>query len=367
MAEAGGQEKTESATPKKREDSRNEGNVAYSREISGALLLGIFLLFFIVMGRASADQMLDMMRHGFQNLIVEDLTVGGVWRGLIGQAWMVGLALLGLFAVVLVAGFLFSAMQVGLHFNEFKFQFNRLDPIQGLQRIFSLQGLSELLKSLFKMGVIGYVTYITLSDAGKDVLALSHLPLDGILKFNSDLILTLIWRVTLSLIIMALFDYLFQRWRFEQNIMMTKQELKEEMRHTEGDPMLRSRVRQIQREISRARMMQNVPKADVVVTNPTHFAVALMYDREVMTSPRLVAKGVDYVALRIREIAEENNVPIVENPPVARELYAHVELGEEVPEQFFRTVAEILAYVYRLKGRTIAPSSGNRPPPPPPG
>jgi flagellar biosynthetic protein FlhB len=178
----------------------------------------------------------------------------------------------------------------------------------------------------------------------------------GILQFNFNLLGTLLVRVTIAMVILAVLDYLYQRWSFEQRIKMTKQEMREELKQTEGDPQLRSRVRQVQREMSRARMMENVPKADVVVTNPTHFAVALMYDREVMGSPRVVAKGADFIAERIKAVARENKVPLVENQTVARELYAQVEIGQEVPEQFFRAVAEILAFVYRLKGKTATAS-----------
>ncbi|MDH5752145.1 MAG: flagellar biosynthesis protein FlhB, partial [Deltaproteobacteria bacterium] len=345
MAEQGGQEKTENATPKKREDSRREGMVAYSKEASSAVLMGTFLLYFLLFGRATVEQLMIMMRHAFQNLIIEDITISSLRLQILGDTWPVALALMGMFLAVLLIGFMASAMQVGLMANPLQLKWERLDPIQGMQRIFSAQGLADLLKSIFKMGVIGYITYLTLSEEMVDMFSLSKMPLGGILEFNVDLLVSLITRVTVAMVILGIFDYLFQRWNYEQKIMMTKQEMKEEHKQTEGDPQLRARVRQIQKEISRARMMQNVPKSDVVVTNPTHYAVALMYDREIMDAPRVMAKGADFVAMRIREVAEENNVPIVENPPVARELYGNVEIGEQVPESLFKAVAEILAYV----------------------
>jgi flagellar biosynthetic protein FlhB len=157
-------------------------------------------------------------------------------------------------------------------------------------------------------------------------------------------------------------DYLYQRWSNEQRLKMTKQEMREELRQTEGDPQLRARIRSLQREMSRARMMQNVPKADVVVTNPTHYAVALMYDREVMHAPRVVAKGADFIAERIKAIAAEHKITMVENVTVARELYNNVDIGQEIPEQFFRAVAEILAFVYRLKGRSADSRRSANPP-----
>ena len=211
------------------------------------------------------------------------------------------------------------------------------------------------MKSLFKMGVIGYITYYSYQEKIEPMLQLSALSMESIFTFNFSLMGTLFGRVALALVILAVFDYLYQRWSMEQRIKMTKQEVRDELKQTEGDPQLRARVRQVQRDISRARMMQNVPKADVIVTNPTHYAVALMYDREVMAAPRLVAKGVGFIAQRIKEVAVENDVPVVENPPVARELYAQVEIGAAVPERFFKIVAEILAYVYRLKGQNVPP------------
>ena len=271
--------------------------------------------------------------------------------------------LLGVFTLIFIVALLASYVQVGAVFNPLKFQGNRLNPLNGLKRIFSSTGLAEFLKSLFKMGVIGYITYYSYQEEIKPILSLSALTIDGIFEFNFSLLGVLFGRVALALVILAVFDYLFQRWSLEQRIKMTKQEVKDELKQTEGDPQLRARVRQVQRDMSRARMMQNVPKADVVVTNPTHYAVALMYDREVMTSPQLVAKGAGFIAERIKEIARENDVPIVENPPVARELFAQVEIGGTIPEQFFKAVAEILAYIYRLKGQTVAqpPEEGQLP------
>ena len=224
-----------------------------------------------------------------------------------------------------------------------------------------MNGLAELFKGLFKMGIIGYITYVSLSAVIEELLSLAKMPVGGIFQFNFNLLANLFGRVALALLVLAVFDFLFQRWNFEQQIKMTKLELKEEMKQTEGDPQLRSRVRQVQRDISRARMMQNVPKADVVVTNPTHFAVALEYDREVMSAPKVSAKGADFMAERIKAVARENDIPIVENPMVAREIYQNVDIGHQVPEKFFRTVAEILAFVYRLKGKTAEPSSPEMP------
>jgi flagellar biosynthetic protein FlhB len=358
MAEAESQEKTEAPTVKKREESRKEGMVAMSREVPSAMLLGAFALYFLVAGEGSLNSMESLWRFTFSHLAAGDFTIDDVGRIFKDVVFTLAPALLGVFGLIFIVALFASYIQVGAMFNALKFQANRINPLNGIKRIFSPVGLAEFLKSLFKMGVIGYITYFSLQEEILPILQLSRLPVEAIFNFNFSLVGALFGRVALALVILAIFDYLFQRWNMEKRIMMTKQELKEELKQTEGDPQLRARVRQVQREMSRARMMQNVPKADVVVTNPTHYAIALMYDREAMSAPHLVAKGMGYIAERIKEIATENDVPIVENPTVAREIYAQVEIGEEIPERFFRIVAEILAYVYRLKGQTVAPAAG---------
>ena len=354
--EAGAQEKTEAPTTKRREDARRDGMVALSREVTAAAMLGTFALFFTIAGRYTLENLQRVWRLGFENVIAADLTPGTAYRVFLAYVLPLAPIIGGLFIVLMVVALGAAVFQVGIIFNPLAFKADRLSPFTGLQRIFSSNGLVELLKSLFKMGVIGYVTYATLQQDMANVVSISQLSIPGILAFNFNLLGTLLIRVTMAMVILAVLDYLYQRWNFEQRIKMTKQEMREELKQTEGDPQLRARVRQVQREMSRARMMQNVPKADVVVTNPTHYAVALMYDREVMTSPRVVAKGADFVAERIKAVATENKVPLVENRMVARELYAQVEIGEQIPEQFFRAVAEILAFVYRLKGKTATAS-----------
>ncbi|HEX7928172.1 MAG TPA: flagellar biosynthesis protein FlhB, partial [bacterium] len=343
-------------TTKRREDARREGMVALSKEVTAAAMLGTFALFFMLAGRLSLDNLQRVWRVGFENLMLPDLSGKQVFQVVLAYLIPMAPFIGGLFAVLLVVGLAATVFQVGINVNPLGFKFDRMNPLTGLQRIFSTNGLVELLKSLFKMGVIGYVTYVTLAQEIASVVSITKLSVPGIIQFCFNLLGTLLVRCTIAMVILAVLDYLYQRWSFEQRIKMTKQEMREELKQTEGDPQLRARVRQVQREMSRARMMENVPKADVVVTNPTHFAVALMYDREVMASPRVVAKGADFIAERIKAVAKENKVPLVENQTVARELYAQVEIGQEVPEQFFRAVAEILAFVYRLKGKTATAS-----------
>lgn len=357
MAEAGGQERTEAPTVKRREDARKEGQVAMSREVPSAALLGMFALYFLVALDPTIVAVENFWIFSFEHAATTELTIEQSTRIFRGTVFVILPVVAGLFGLAVIVGLLATVMQVGFVFTPLKLHGERLNPINGVKRIFSAQGAAELFKSLFKMTVIGYVTYISLDSEVMTLLTLSRLPPPGIVHYSFGLLGTLFARVALALVVLAIFDLLFQRWNLEQRLKMTRQELKDELKQTEGDAQLRARVRQVQREMSRARMMQNVPKADVVVTNPTHYAVALMYDREAMTAPHMVAKGADFLAHRIREIALENDVTLIENPFVARELYHNVEIGEEIPEKFFRAVAEILAYVYRLKGQAIAPSA----------
>jgi len=351
------QERTESPTTKRREDARLEGMVAMSREVPQAALLASFALGFWLMGRFGLERLQVLWQNSLAEATRLELTPSVVLRVFVNDALLL-LPPLGLFLMlVFFVGVAATAGQVGLVIGPLRFQFERLDPRAGFSRILSRDGLVELMKALFKLGVIGYVAYLTLRNELANLLAIGRLPLPSLLSYTFTLLSTLLIRVALALVILAVLDYLYQRWSHEQRLKMTKQEMREELRQTEGDPQLRSRIRALQREMSRARMMQSVPKADVVVTNPTHYAVALMYDREVMHAPRVVAKGVDFVAERIKAVAKENNVTLVENAMVARELYTTVDIGQEIPEQFFRAVAEILAFVYRLKGR---PAEGRR-------
>ncbi len=362
------QERTESPTTKRREDARLEGMVAVSREVPAAALLAAFALFFWVLGRFSLERLEVLWKNSLAQMAQVELTPAIVLRVFVqdGMVLLPGIGIL--FLMIFLVGLGASMGQVGIVLTPLKLHPDRIDPLAGFARIFSRDGLAELLKAVFKMLIIGYVTYLTLQDEWTNLLAIGRLPLPGIVTYTFNLLGTLLVRTALALVILAVADYLYQRWSFEQRLKMTKQEMREELRQTEGDPQLRARIRHVQREMSRARMMQNVPKADVVVTNPTHFAVALMYDREVMHAPRVVAKGADFVAERIKAIALENKITLVENLIVARELYNNVEIGQEIPEQFFRAVAEILAFVYRLKGRTAeggrtSPGVGIKPPP----
>ncbi|MBI3025417.1 MAG: EscU/YscU/HrcU family type III secretion system export apparatus switch protein, partial [Candidatus Tectomicrobia bacterium] len=224
-----------------------------------------------------------------------------------------------------------------------------MNPHEGLKRLVGKQGWMDLFKSLGKVALVGYVGYLTLSEAWPELPKLSQMPPASVLEFLLAFALKIILRSTVVLIFLAAVDYAFQRYTFERSIMMSKDEVKQEYKQREGDPLVKARIRQVQRDISRRRMMAAVPKADVVITNPTHYAVAVLYVRGEMDAPMVVAKGRGFIAQRIREIAEESGVPLVENKPLARGLFRAVQIGQAIPAEFYKAVAEILAYVYTLK------------------
>jgi len=255
--------------------------------------------------------------------------------------------------VMMVFGIVANISQVGLVFNSKNFKFNiaKLSPLAGIKRMFSANNLVNFIKSLFKIGVIGFVIFLVIKSKVKDILGLSAVDMFAMLHYLRSQIIRLIIVVLLMVTVLAAADWLYQRWTFMQQMKMTRQEVKDEHKQQEGDPIIKSRLRSLRMQRARRRMMAAVPKADVVVTNPTHFAVALKYDMEAMAAPILVAKGADLVALHIRELAEKNDVPVVENPPLARALFATVELDQEVPPEHYKTVAEVISYVMKLKGR----------------
>ena len=255
--------------------------------------------------------------------------------------------------VIIFVGIFASVLQVGVQvtFKAIAPKFNKISPLTGLKRLFSSQSLADFLKSMAKLIIVGFVGYLTFIDKITEMNGLSFITPESILNYNFTVVAEVAGKIVLALVAISIFDFFYQRWHHEQQMMMTKQEVKDETKQTEGDPQLKARIRQIQREMSNARMMQEVPKADAVIVNPTHFSVAILYDRDIMTAPEVTAKGADHLALRMRTVARENNVPILERPELARDLYANVEIGDDIPERFYKAIAEILAFVYRLRKR----------------
>ena len=352
MAEQQGQEKTEAPTEKKRRESREEGQVAFSKELSSAALLAGIVLTLVATSPFILDSFRELMTNIFRQMAsADELSVNSIYT-LSGEIITTMLPAFTPFLTVIVLVAIFAAVvQVGIQitFKAIVPKFSKLSPLTGIKRLFSSQSLADFLKSMAKLIIVGFVGYLTYMDKISELNGLSVSTPEAILKYNFTVIAEVAGKIVLALVAIAIFDYFYQRWHHEQQLMMTKQEVKEETKQTEGDPQLKSRIRQIQREMSNARMMQEVPKADALIVNPTHFSVAVLYDRDIMAAPEVTAKGVDHMALRMRTIARENNVPILERPELARDLYANVEIGEDIPERFYKAIAEILAFVYRLR------------------
>lgn len=355
MPQGADQEKTEPATPKRLEEMREKGQVAKSREVpSVAILMGSLLIFYFL-GTAMVRDCMDLMKWSFSNAATIQLREANLhWllielvrRGLkIVAPLFVGLLLVGLASNYVQVGFLFASQAIAP-------KFSKLNPLKGLARMFSKQALVELLKSILKVAVVGCVTYVTVKGELKYIVPLMDKEIGSVLSYIGTVCFKIILRTSWVLIVLALLDYIFQRWDFLQEARMTKQEVKDEFKQREGDPLIKSRVRQAQRAMARRRMMESVPKADVVITNPVHLAVALEYNARGMSAPRLTAKGSRLLAERIKEIARQKHIPIVENKPLAQALFKGVDIGQEIPTVFYKAVAEVLSYVYQLKNKRI--------------
>lgn len=282
---------------------------------------------------------------------LQDWSESGVRMLLINMFALVAMVVAPVVLGSLLAGLAGNYFQVGFLFtlDPLKPNFERIDPFAGSKRLFSRRALAEMLKSLLKITIIGYVGYRTVADDLGRFPGLLGEEAPTVVGFLSELVMRLMLWIGLSMLVLAIADYMYQRWEYDRSLRMTKQQVKEELRQTEGNPEVRQRIRQRQREMARRRMMQDVRKATVVVTNPTHFAVALDYRRDEMSAPAVLAKGQGFIALRIREIAQEADVPVVENPPLARELHRVADVGKEIPADLFQAVAEVLAFVYSLK------------------
>ena len=351
MAEESFQEKTEQATPKRREDARRKGQVARSSELSSIAILATGLLALSGLGPYMFDQLGVFMIDALTNGMKVEINSTNLY--LHTGSWVLGYArIIGpIVALLVVVALGVNYAQVGVLFTlqPLTPKAERISPFSGIKRIFSSKGLVELAKSFFKIGAVIYVTYLTISVDMNNLVAYMDMGVGQIFTLSGDITLTLTFRIILLLLIMAILDYSFQRWDYEKNLRMTRQEVREEVKQQEGDPMMRSRVRNLQREMSQQRMMDDVMTADVVVTNPTHVAVALKYDMENMPAPLVVAKGQRLVAQRIKQIARDAGIPLVENKPLARALFKVVQIGDEIPEDLFKAVAQVLAFVFQLK------------------
>ncbi|WP_158212312.1 flagellar biosynthesis protein FlhB [Natranaerobius trueperi] len=344
------QEKTEKPTPKHRKQAREKGQVAKSTELTSALLLIATFATFYVIIPYTFDRLMNFTSEFWSNINSVDFTINEI-HSLIIEMIIEGLILvLPILFVAILIGVITNIMQVGamLTGEPLKPKLEKLDPIQGFQKIFSKRAIVELAKSIFKMVVIGFIAYVLFTNQMDHFPYFFNMPVIQIAREVGSLTWTFIFRVSLALVGLSILDYVYQVWDHEQNLKMTKQQVKDEHKQTEGDPQVKSKMKEKQREISKNRMMNEVPEADVVITNPIHLAVALKYD-ENCTAPIVTAKGQGYIAGKIKEIAKDNDVVVVENKELARSLYFSVELGELIPEDLYKAVAEVLAFVYRLK------------------
>ncbi|HEN20535.1 MAG TPA: flagellar biosynthesis protein FlhB [Desulfobacteraceae bacterium] len=346
------QEKTEAATPRHRQKARQKGQVAKSREIPSVLILMCALAVFSFLGPWMFWKISGAMKMIFQGIGAFDIDTGSLHSVFLDIFQQIAIILTPLMFTVLVAGIAGNILQFGflLTSKPLSPDLSRLDPIKGIRKLLSLRSLVELVKSLFKVVFIGIVAFLVIRGELAGIPSIVQLDVGGILAFIAKVSFKVCFYTCLALIVLAILDYTYQRWQHEKDLRMTKQEVKDDYKQTEGDPNVKARIRSIQREMARARMMEQVPDADVIVTNPTRLAIALKFDSEVMIAPKVTAKGAGYIAEKIKEIAKENDVPIVENKPLAQALYKTVDLGEFVPIDLYRAVAGVLAYVYKIKG-----------------
>ena len=343
-------DRTEEATPRRVQEAREKGQVARSADLSTALILLGGLLVIKFTGGGITDALYRIMTLSLENLGARSVTIGDICSYFAGGGLFLLKAMLPVVAGLAAVAFAANVVQTGVLVSAepLKFQISRLNPIEGVKRLLSKRGLVRLMASLFKVVVVALVAYFTIRSMVLASVDLTGADFQDIVAFTMSGTFNLALRIAIALLALAILDYAFQRWQHLEDLRMTKQEVRDELKRMEGDPLTRDRRRRIARQLAMQRMMHDVPKADVVITNPTHLAVALRYDAVVMSAPTVVAKGRDLIARRIREIAEEHDVPIVERRPLAQALYKMCEVGDQVPASFYQAVAEVLAFVYEL-------------------
>jgi flagellar biosynthetic protein FlhB len=344
--------KTEKATPKKREDERKKGNIFQSSDVISAL--SILALFYTL------KILFPFFYKYMSNLIIKYIgyikTVNTFTTAfamdVIKDALLAILLLAGPMLLVSVAvGIVATGIQTKFKISKenLKFKFSRLSPLQGIKKMFSLRSITELIKAMLKISVIGYILYSAFLRISKNFTRLMFEDILSAVYFILNSIMDIVFQLSIAFFAIAAFDYFYQWWEHERNLKMSKQEIKEEYKQMEGDPQIKGQIRDRQRKMATQRMMQQVPTADVIIRNPTHFAVALQYDIEKNSAPIVVAKGQDYTALKIIEIAEQHHIPMTENKPLARALYSTVEINREIPPEYYLILAEIMAWVYSTK------------------
>jgi len=345
-------QRTEKATPKKKDEERKKGNVGKSRELVSAsvLLAALGALYFG--GSYLLEEMMFMFRKSFMEAGAFEFSVASLHNFLIYSIKALGLMVLPVGACVFAIALFSNIAQVGFLYTTEPLapKLEKIDPIKGLQKIISLNSVVELIKSISKIAIVASVVYLTMKGEVEKVAPLILMSPVEIVSYISSVSFNILMKSSWVLLLLAALDYSYQKWDYEKKLRMTKQEIKDESKQSDGDPQQKARVRSLQREWAMSRMMDEVLKADVVITNPTHFAIALKYNREQMGAPRVVAKGRNHLAQRIKELAIGAGVPIVEDKPLARAIFKSIDVGGEIPANLYKAVAEILVHIYKLKG-----------------
>ncbi|MBD3401817.1 flagellar biosynthesis protein FlhB [candidate division GN15 bacterium] len=349
------QEKTEKATPRRRQKAREEGKVAKSMELNSALIIVLGVTSIFLLGPTLSTQLRTMMTFTMANapsIAGQDATFTKSFTdAMLNYFTVVG----PIFAIMVVLGLTTNIAQVGFRISTKALEpkFDKLNIVNGLKRLVSLRSLVTLVRDTTKLLIVGVIGFYAIKAEFESFFLLPDMTVTQIAVTMGKMALVIALKIGAAMLVLAALDYAYQRYEFEKSIKMSKQDIKDEMKHTEGSPEVKSRVRQIQRDMARNRMMGDVPDADVVITNPTHLAVALKYDPEVSGAPMVLAKGERLIAQKIKEIAYAHDIPVIEDKPLARALFKVCEVGQAIPANMYRAVAEVLAYVYRLKGKAV--------------
>jgi flagellar biosynthetic protein FlhB len=356
MADDSFQERSEQATPRRRDKARETGQVARSMELNSALMILLGSASLLALGPHVVGQTESMMRYLLANAATI-ATTNSDYSLIYNDQLVKFLIILGpVFAVMIVIGLVSNIAQVGFKISTKALEpkFEKLNFIQGIGKLFTMRSLVTGVRDTIKLTIISIVAYKVVKSESDQFFALSDMSVPQLSATIGKIALLIAIKIGVAILVLAILDYLYQKWEFERSIRMSMQELKEEYKDTEGSPQVKSRIRQIQREMARKRMMDDVPKADVIITNPTHYAVALKYDLTHLNAPYVIAKGQNLIAQRIKQIAIENEIPVIEDRQLAQALFKLCDIGQMVPQSLYRAVAEVLAYVYRLKGKVMS-------------
>lgn len=356
MADESFQERTEQATPRRRELARDKGQVARSMELNSAMMILLGCASLLALGPHVINTSEEMMRYLLANaahLGTANSDFSLLYNENVVKFFVI---LAPVFVAMVVIGFVSNVAQVGFHISTKALEpkFEKLNVFQGIGKIFTMRSLVVGIRDTIKLAIVGIVAYKVIESEADQFFALSDMSVPQLAATMGKVCLLIAIKIGVAILVLAILDYLYQKWEFERSIRMSIQEVKEEYKDTEGSPQIKARIRQIQRETARKRMMDDVPKADVVITNPTHYAVALKYDISEMNAPYVLAKGQNLIAQKIKELAIANEIPIIEDRQLAQALYKLCDVGQMVPQSLYRAVAEVLAYVYRLKGKVMS-------------